>query len=129
MKTIKNSLLCGSIYFLLMASAHAIGFKIPGLFIYFNVPSYAYQDNVISFFAFSWAVFYFLAYQDPNKKILKSILIIGASAIIMLTFINVNTDFMYFTKGINPILFHIQTALLLIYWVWLMRCYVKLKNK
>ncbi|RKZ07276.1 hypothetical protein DRQ25_11960 [Candidatus Fermentibacteria bacterium] len=128
MKTIKISLFCGAIYFLLMAIAHAIGFKIPGLFIYFNVPSYAYQDRIISFLAFSWSVFYFMAFKEPNKQFLKSILIVGAVAIAMLTFINLNTDFVSFSGKINPSIFHIQTGLLLIYWIWLIFCYNKLKK-
>ena len=127
MRTIKITLLFGSIYFLLMAIAHAIGFKIPGLFIYFNVPSYVYQDKTIFFLAFSWAIFYFMAFRDPNTQIVKSILIVGAAAILMLTFINLSTDFLSFSEKINPILFHLQTGLLFIYWVWLMYCYNKLK--
>jgi len=111
-----------------MAIAHAIELKIPGLFIYFNVPSYAYQNKIISFLAFSWAVLYFMAFKEPSKQIIKSILIVGAAAIAMLTFINITTDFISFSDKINPVIFHIQTGLLLIYWLWLMRCHNKLKN-
>jgi hypothetical protein len=111
-----------------MAMAHAIELKIPGLFIYFNVPSYPYQNKIISFLTFSWAIFYFMAFIEPSKQILKSILIAGAAGIAMLTFINLSTDFKSFSEKINPVIFHIQTGLLLIYWVWLLYCYKELKQ-
>ena len=128
MKTIKVSLFCGSVYFLLMAIAHAIGYKVPGLFIYFNVPSYPYQDKIISFLVFSWAIFYYMAFANPGKQIIKSILIVGAAAIVMLTIINISTDFKSFSRSIDPVFFHIQTGLLLFYWFWLLFLYNKVKR-
>lgn len=89
-------------FFLLMAIAHAIGLKIPGLFIYFNVPSYTYQDKIISLLAFGWAAFFFVAAINPSKTLIKSIILIGAIALSMLTFINISTDFASLSEKINP---------------------------
>ncbi len=36
-------------YFVAMAIAHWVGFKVPVLFIYYDTPYYAYQDKIISF--------------------------------------------------------------------------------
>ena len=128
MKILKISLFCGAIYFFLVSITHLIGLKIPGLFIYYNVPSYSYQDRIISLLALGWAIFFFLAAKDPHKQIIKSILIIGAVAIAMLSFINFITDFASFSKMINPVYFHFQTGLLFIYWFWLVFWYNKLKK-
>ncbi len=38
---LKWSLLAGSFYFFGVSAAHMLGFKVPGLFVYFNVPSHA----------------------------------------------------------------------------------------
>lgn len=128
MKSLRISLFCGAIYFLLMAIAHAIGLKIPGLFIYFNVPSYVYQDRIISFLAFSWAIFFYTAASNPTKHLLKSIILVAAIAICMLTLINFSTDFISLSEKINPIWFHIQTGILFVYWIWLFLCYNRLRE-
>ena len=43
------SLLACTAYFLAMSTAHFIGFKVPVLFVYWDVPSNHYQDMIISF--------------------------------------------------------------------------------
>lgn len=45
----KGLLLAGAAYFLLVSLAHMTGFKLPGLFIYYSLPSYEYQDRIIGF--------------------------------------------------------------------------------
>lgn len=129
MKLIKFSLFCGSIYFLLMAIAHAVRIKIPGLFIYFNVPSYAYQDRIISLFAFGSALFFFTAATTLSKTLIKSILIFGFIASATLTFINFSTDFISMSENINKIWFHMEVFILFLYSIWLLWCYNKLKKE
>ena len=128
MKSIKLPLLCGAIYFLLMSIAHAIGVKLPGLFIYFNVPSYTYQDRIISLLAFGWAAFFFAAATTLSRTLIKSILIVGFFALAMLTFINLSTDFISMSEKINPEWFHVEVLILFIYSIWLMLCYIRLKK-
>jgi hypothetical protein len=50
---LKLALLAGVGYFCAMAAAHWASFKVPVLFIYFDVPFYEYQDKIISFCAFT----------------------------------------------------------------------------
>ena len=108
---LKWLLLIGGIYFLSVAVAHMLGVKIPLLFIYFNVPSYEYQNKIISFLSFGWAVFMFAAAYDPmnNHLAVKAILIAGIGAIFGLNIINSSTDFLALAPGIKPSVFQMET--------------------
>jgi len=111
-----------------MAAAHAAGFKAPGLFIYFNVPSYPYQDKIISLLAFGWAVFIFSAAQNPTRHSVRPVLLGGGAALLMLACINFSTDFSSLSKNIDPRWFGIETAALFAYWVWLVVCYFNIRQ-
>ena len=109
MKFFRALLFVGGIYFLLVSIAHFFSLKLPGLFIYFNVPSTAYQDRIISLLTFGWSVFFFS----------------GAGAIIGLCLINMLTDFNSFSTDINTSIFWLETALLFLYWLSLVFFYRK----
>ena len=130
LQILRWSLFTGSIYFLLVAVFHMTGIKIPPFFIYFNVPSYAYQDRIISFLAFGWSVFLFTSFLNPikNKMLIQAILIAGAVAVIGLEIINTYTDFQTFSSEINPIIFRLETLGLAIYLIWLVIFYNKSKG-
>ena len=126
LKILKFSLLAGAIYFALVSIAHMIGYKVPILFVYFDVPSYPYQDRIISFLAFGWAIFLFTAFLNPkNKDLIKAILISGTVAIIGLVIINLTTDFTILSKDININYFWMETMGLLVYILWLIYFYIK----
>jgi hypothetical protein len=118
---LKWSLFAGSLYFLCVSAAHMLGMKLPLLFVYFNVPSYSYQDRIISFLAFGWALFFFTASTDPQKQsaLVKAILIAGAAAAAGLSAINFTTDFRTLDPAIQPSIFWVETAGLFLYWLWL----------
>ena len=127
-KTIRSySLFAGAFYFLAVATAHMLGIKVPMLFIYFNVPSYAYQDRIISFLAFGWAMFLFTAARDvvKNVQLVKAILIAGGGAIVGLGIINATTDFHALDPAINVAIFWMETAVLLLYVLWLILFYIR----
>lgn len=117
----------GFLYFLGVTIVHMTGFKIPVLFIYYDVPSYDYQDKIISFMAFGWSLFFFLAFTDTKKYliIVKAILICGAFAIIGLVVINMVTDFKSLNQAIQVNIVWIETAGLFMYWLWLLFFYLK----
>ena len=46
---LRLALWAGAAYFCCMAVAHFFGLKYPILFVYYDVPFYAYQDKIISF--------------------------------------------------------------------------------
>ncbi len=129
MKSIKFPLYFGVLYFLLISLVHALNIKIPGLFIYFDVPSYVYQDKIISFLAFGWAFFFFTAAKTLVKPLIQAITFIGAVAIMMLFYINMNTDFISLSEEINPDIFFIETGILFLYWTWLVWSYINARKK
>ena len=48
-------LAAGSAYFLLVALTHSLGQHVPGPYIFFDVPSVQFQDQIIGLLAFGWA--------------------------------------------------------------------------
>ncbi|MBU1122765.1 MAG: hypothetical protein ABIH71_07580 [Candidatus Omnitrophota bacterium] len=130
-KILKQLLLSGALYFFLVSLAHMIGIKIPGLFIYFNVPSYAYQDKIISFLAFGWAMFLYSGFRSVKSNVIspvKYILASGVAAIVGLSVINRTTDFNSFSNKINPGIFWLEIVGLCIYLIVLTILYYRVKN-
>ena len=128
---LKGLLFAGSLYFFLVSIAHLIGLKVPILFIYYNVPSYVYQDRIISFLAFGWSIFIFTAFLNPikNRLLIRAILIAGAGAIIGLEIINTYTDFESIANEINGNIFKLETLGLATYLTLLVIFYNKSKDK
>jgi hypothetical protein len=108
---LKWLLLGGAVYFLGVSVAHMTGVKVPLLFVYFSLPSHAYQDRIISFLSFGWSVFLFTASRDPakNRALVKAILIAGLAAVFGLNVINSVTDFHALSPAVNPAVFRMET--------------------
>jgi hypothetical protein len=125
------SILAGSIYFLGIAIVHLLDSKIPGLFIYFALPSNLYQDRITSFLAFGWSVFFFTAFKNPiqNIHLIKAILIAGAFAISILCIINLSSDINILSDSKNIKIIWLETSLLFFYWVWLIVFYILTKKE
>jgi hypothetical protein len=104
---LKWLLLAGAIYFLAIAIVHMVRIKIPMLFVYYDVPSYGYQDGIISFLSFGWSVFLFATSIDPakNTDAVRAILIAGLAAVFGLNVINHVTDFRALAPDIDPAVF------------------------
>ena len=115
--TLKWLLFAGAIYFLAISIVHMLGIKVPLLYVYYDVPSFGYQDRIISFLSFGWSVFLFTASLDPvrNRAAVKAILIAGLAAIFGLNVINSVTDFHVLSPDINPLVFRIETLGLSVY--------------
>lgn len=127
---LKLSLLAGAIYFFLVSVAHLSGLKIPGLFIYFEIPSYSYQDNIVAFLTLGWAIFFYTAFTNPLKNIalVKAILVAGAAAIIILCLINISTNFLPLNNSVNIKIIWLETTILFFYWLLLIVFYFRLKK-
>ena len=121
-KILKWSLLAGALYFFSVSIVHLLGAKVPILYIYFNVPSNAYQDRIISFLSFGWAVFLFTAFTDPQKQtaLVKAVLVAGAGALLGLAINTAVTDFRTLDSSLDPSPFWMETFGLFIYWSWLL---------
>lgn len=124
------SLRAGAVYFTAIALAHTMGLKVPGLFIYFSVPSYPYQDHIIAFLAFGWAAFYFVASVDPagNPLAVKGVILSSIVAIAGLARINFLDEVDAISPGVNLQHFWLQTAVLLVYVCWLFVFYMKTRR-
>ena len=128
---LKWLLLAGAIYFLGVATVHMLRIKVPLLFVYFSVPSYGYQDRIISFLAFGWSVFLFSASLDPvkNRDAVRAILIAGVGAIFGLHVINAVTDFHALSPDIRPSVFRLESRALGVYVVALIIFYFLSKKE
>ena len=110
-----------------VAIVHQIGIKIPFLYIYFDIPSTEYQDRIISFLAFGWAMFFFASYKilQKNIEIVKYLIIGGFGGVIGLVLNNIRTDFSAINPNNNIWFYWIGTFALLIYLVSLIMFYKK----
>lgn len=117
----------GALYFASVSLAHAMELKLPGLFIYFNVPSFPYQDHIIAFMTFGWAVFYFVASVNPrdNPLVVKGVILSSAVAIAGLARINIYDELELISPGVNLLHFWLQTTILAVYIGWLVIFHVK----
>jgi hypothetical protein len=120
------SLLGGAIYFFLITIAHIFGIKIPILFIYFNVPSYIYQDMIIAFLSFGVGMFLYAGYASVRRNqilIVKYIIIAGIGIILGLININAFTDFDFFETEFSLTIkashFWSQLGVVVLYVIWL----------
>ena len=118
------------IYFFGVGIAHIAGIKIPLLYIYFSIPSYGYQDKIISFLSIGWAIFFLTAFINPVKNMhaIKSVLIAGCCAIIGLGIINLSTDFRGLAPSSNIFVFWIELLVLSFYLIWLCIFFWRVKN-
>ncbi len=90
-KVLKFLLTGGAVYFLAIAVAHFGGWKIPALYVYYNVPSTHYQDVAISFLAFGWSAIFWAA--SRNLSICWAPVLISFVGWCGLAWINLTTDF------------------------------------
>ena len=130
-KLLSWSLLGGAIYFFLITIAHIFGIKIPLLFIYFNVPSYIYQDMIIAFLSFGFGMFLYAGYASVKLNqilIVKYIIIAGFGTVLGLTNINAFTDFNFFENEFSLTIsvshFWIQFVAVVLYVLWISILYL-----
>ena len=112
-------LYAGAGYFFGVALVHSMGLKIPGFYVYHNVPSYAYQDRIISFLAFGWGGLFLLAAKKMDKDLIKLIVYIGMIAVIALVFNTISTDFKQLDPAISGSDFKWIIGGLIFYWLGL----------
>lgn len=115
-KILKLSLLAGSIYFFCVALVHLLGLKLPILYIFYNIPSSQYQDQIISFLAFGWACFFFGASKILGMAIY--LVVAGVVALLALGNIILNSDIILLAPDVSKIPFWIEVLALAIYTSW-----------
>ena len=112
-------LYAGAVYFLLVAIVHFLGIKIPGFFVYYNVPSQAYQDRIISFLTFGWSGLFFLTARKVDSDLIKLILVIGLVAVIALVVNTIITDFQQLDQSLSGADYKWIIGGLMFYWLGL----------
>lgn len=125
---LKTLLLAGFAYFFSMAAAHMIGWKAPGLFIYFDIPSYAYQDRIISVLAMGWSLFFLQAGLNPvrNTHTIRTLLTAGLLALIGLSVNTMTTDFALLNPAASEVYIWIQITGLFVYLLLLLFSFRKI---
>jgi hypothetical protein len=116
-RTLKWLLLAGAVYFQAIAIVHMLRIKIPFLFVYYDLPSYGYQDRIISLLSFGWSVFMFMASADPakNRDAVKAILVAGIAGVLGLNVINSVTNFNAMSADVHPSVFRKEALVLSTY--------------
>ncbi len=125
---LKWSLLAGSIYCLMIAIAHLFEFKIPLFYIYYNIPSYSYQDKLIAALAFGWSMFFYTGFylvRINQVRPVKYILISGLVAIIILLLINNTSEIHRLASPDMLWAYLFETMILLCYQAWLIVLYIR----
>ena len=107
------------VLFLLVAIVHFLGIKIPGFFVYYNVPSHAYQDRIISFLTFGWSGLFFLTARKMDSDLIKLILVIGLIAVIALVVNTIITDFQQLDQSLSGADYKWIIGGLMFYWLGL----------
>lgn len=127
-RQLRWSLWAGAAYFAAVALTHTFGIKLPVVFIYFDVPSHPYQDQIIGFLAFGWSAFFYTAARAPReaRHLVAAILAAGLAAVAGLAAINLRTDFSTLTAAPRLEAHWIGCAGALGYWAWMLRLYLAL---
>ena len=128
---LKILLFSGFTYFFSLSIAHMAGWKVPALFIYFEIPSYTYQDKIISVLAMGWALFYLQAAFNPQgqRTIIQVLLTSGGLALIGLAVMTLQTDFKNLNPAMSESFIWYQIITLALYFIALFTAYKKTSRK
>jgi hypothetical protein len=104
-----------------MALAHFFGLKYPILFVYYDVPFYAYQDKIISFAVVAYACLFANAALHrsgvPAAIVALGVTVLGLSAV------NVSDELGSVLDGRSTLAYWIQTGLIAAYFATLLCLY------
>jgi hypothetical protein len=118
---LRLALWAGAAYFCCMAVAHFFGLKYPLLFVYYDVPFYAYQDKIISFAVVAYICLFVNAALDgsavPAAIVALGVTVLGLSAV------NGSDALETVLDGRSPIAYWMQTGLIALYFILLIVLY------
>jgi hypothetical protein len=120
---LRSSLVAGAAYFSCMAVAHFCGLKYPLLFVYYDVPFYAYQDKIISFAVVAYICLFVNAAWQP-AAIPAALTALGVT-VAGLTAVNCSDALASVLDGRSTFAYWLQTAGIAAYFVWLLALYVR----
>lgn len=112
---LRLALWAGAAYFCCMAVAHFFGLKYPLLFVYYDVPFYAYQDKIISFAVVAYICLFVNAALD-RSVVPAAIVAIGVT-VLGLSAVNGSDALETVLDGRSTLSYWMQTGLLAAYFV------------
>lgn len=122
-KKTKYAFLAGVIYFTAMAIAHYFGTKIPGLFVYYDTPYYAYQDKIISFAVCAYIALFYSA--SKHREVAPSAIIVLALTVLGLSSVNLSCAlYVVLEAGKSTVPYWIQTGAIAAYLLILIGFYL-----
>lgn len=119
---LRIALWAGVVYFCCMAVAHFCGLKYPLLFIYYDVPFYAYQDKIISFAVVAYVCLFANAALQ-RTAVPAALVALGVTAL-GLSAVNASDALRAVLDGRSTLAYWIQTGLLAAYFVLLLGLHV-----
>ena len=111
----------GAGYFCCMAVAHFFGLKYPLLFVYYDVPFYAYQDKIISFAVVAY-ICLFVNAAVHRSAVPAAIAAIGVT-VLGLSAVNGSDALGAVLDGRPTLAYWMQTGLIALYFVLLVSLY------
>ncbi|MFM8379599.1 MAG: hypothetical protein ACKOB1_09790 [Planctomycetia bacterium] len=118
---LRLALWAGAAYFCCIAVAHFFGLKYPLLFVYYDVPFYAYQDKIISFAVVACICLFVNAALDqiavPAAIVALGVTVLGLSAV------NGSDALELVLDGRSTLAYWVQTGLVASYFVLLVVLY------
>lgn len=111
----------GVAYFCCMAVAHFCGLKYPLLFVYYDVPFYAYQDKIISFAVVAYICLF--ANAAVHRSAVPAALVALGVTVLGLSAVNTSEALGTLLEGRSTLAYWIQTGLIAGYFVLLLGLY------
>lgn len=115
---LRLALWAGVAYFCCMAVAHFFGLKYPLLFVYYDVPFYAYQDKVISFAVVAYVCLF--ANAALHRGAVPAALVALGVTVLGLSAVNASDALASVLDGRSTRAYWMQTGLLAAYFVLLL---------
>jgi len=118
---LRLALWAGVAYFCCMAVAHFFGLKYPLLFIYYDVPFYAYQDKIISFAVVAYVCLF--ANAALHRSGVPAAITALGFTVLGLSAVNVSDALGSVLDGRSTLAYWLQTGLIAAYFATLIGLY------
>jgi hypothetical protein len=118
---LRLALWAGVAYFCCMAVAHFFGLKYPLLFVYYDVPFYAYQDKIISFAVVAYICLF--ANAAVHRNAVPAALVTLGVTVLGLSAVNRSDALASVLNGRSTLAYWMQTGLLAAYFALLLALY------
>ncbi len=119
---LRIALWAGVAYFCCMAVAHFFGLKYPLLFVYYDVPFYAYQDKIIAFAVVAYVCLF--ANAALQRSAVPAALVALGVTVLGLSAVNASDALSSVLDGRSSLVYWIQTGLIAAYFLLLLGLYL-----